>query len=162
MTLVSPTSQVDNFLNSCLSGGREEKGQSRHINDDKTKWGDRERSRDEHERRWDRCIDGHTQKRNDEQHREGDSRYGQDRRHDERRSMVKREPVDLPPNDGRTRDPRRAHGVTTDPRVRIKREMDDNSGMFYCCIFLLPNLFIFAAANLNGRSDQWKRVKRKA
>ncbi|SJL00014.1 uncharacterized protein ARMOST_03325 [Armillaria ostoyae] len=146
MTLVPPTSQVDDFLNSCLPGGREERGQSRHINDDKARPGDRERqglSRDEHEHQWDRRLDGHTQKRNDERGREGDPRYSEDKRHDERRPMVKREPVDLPPSDGRTRDPRRAHGTTTDPRVRIKREIDDSS-----------------AASLNGRSDQWKRVKR--
>ncbi len=113
MTLVSPTSQVDDFLNSCLPGGREESGQSQHINDDTARWGDRERqrlSRDEYERQQDRCLDGHTQKRNDERRREGDPRYGEDRRHDERRPMVKREPVDPSPSDGRTRDPRRAHG----------------------------------------------------
>ncbi len=113
MTLVSPTSQVDDFLNSCLPGGGEERGQSRHFNDDTARWGDRERqrlSRDEHERQRDRRLDGHTQKINDERRREGDLRYGEDRRHDERRPMVKREPVDPSPSDGRTRDPRRAYG----------------------------------------------------
>ncbi|KAK0485061.1 hypothetical protein IW261DRAFT_1460286 [Armillaria novae-zelandiae] len=145
MRLASPTSQVDDFLNSCLSGEREEGKQLRHIDDDKARWGDRERSRDGHEHQRDRRIEGRTQKRNDERRRGGDLRHDEDKRHDERRPTIKREPVDLPPSNGRTRDPRQAHGTITDrdPRVRIKREMDDGS-----------------AASLNGRSAQWKRIKR--
>ncbi|KAK0223067.1 hypothetical protein IW262DRAFT_794130 [Armillaria fumosa] len=161
MTLGNPASQVDDFLNSCLPGGRrEEGGQSRHIKDDKTRWGDQERSRDGQEHQQNRCVEGHTQRRSDERRREGDLRYDEDRRHDERRPMIKREPVDLPPSNGRTRDPRRAHGTATDPRVRIKRELDDVSGMFYGRVFLLPDIFVLVAASLTGQSDQWKRVKR--
>ncbi|KAK0204648.1 hypothetical protein DFS33DRAFT_1321815 [Desarmillaria ectypa] len=103
--LTSPTSQVDDFLNSYLPGGREERGKRRHTNDDKGRWGDRERqglNGDRHEYQQGRRIDGDNQKRNDERRRE------RERRHDERRPIIKREPVDQSLNDDRTRDPRRA------------------------------------------------------
>ncbi|KAK0495351.1 hypothetical protein EDD18DRAFT_270202 [Armillaria luteobubalina] len=139
MILDKPASQVDDFLNSCLPGGREEIGQPRPINDDKARWGGQGRSRDGQGHQQNRRVEDRTRRR------EGDLRYDEGRRHEERRPMIKREPVDLPPSNGRTRDPRRAHGIATDARVRMKREMDDGS-----------------AASLTGQSDQWKRVKREA
>ncbi|KAK0469941.1 uncharacterized protein EV420DRAFT_80482 [Desarmillaria tabescens] len=163
MMLASPTSQVDDFLSSCLPGGQE-RGERQNIDDNKARWVRREYQRlngDRHELQWDRRINGDMRRRNDERRREGERQHDEDAQRDQRRPIVKREPVDQSLNDGRTRDPRRTQPApTADPRIRIKREMDDGSGMFKSRTFDNSEVCARAGTSLSGRSDQWKRVKR--